>query len=396
MVGYIVLSVCLTLAMVCLCMAPFWLSLKKKLTASNRRLQNAEENLERTRNEIQKQREAIFNAMGEGVLLCDSSTRILFANNVFKRIFGVSDHLPQNPTLLEVIRFNEIRDVFYRTLKNGRTMGVELDMPGLKSSSLLLNAVVIRDEQGKSDHVLLSFYDFTRLKELENARRDFVANVSHELRTPLSMIKGFVETIIDNPSIDRETLSHFLGKVQKHSDRLSLLIEDLLTVSKLESSQSTVILHEVDLHKESNRVLSDLKSNAEKKNIQLHLDIPEEMKVMADEDLLEQIFLNLLDNAVKYGNSGGNVWVRAAKQSHQQICVSVHDDGPGIPQEATERIFERFYRVDKARSRAQGGTGLGLSIVKHIAHTLGGRVWVESKTGKGSSFFFTLQQSVTE
>ncbi len=196
--------------------------------------------------------------------------------------------------------------------------------------------------------------------------------------------------------MDKETLINFLGKVQKHSDRLALLIEDLLTISKLESGQATINLRELRLCLEISRVVGDLQRSAEKKNIDLTYSVAKDLFVKADADLLEQILLNLIDNAVKYGKTGGKVEVRALRNGADQICVSISDDGPGIPPEATDRIFERFFRVDKARSRAQGGTGLGLSIVKHIAQTLGGRVWVESEVGRGSTFFFTLNSSTAK
>ena len=180
--------------------------------------------------------------------------------------------------------------------------------------------------------------------------------------------------------------------MQKHSDRLALLVGDLLTISKLESSQATVNLHEVSLFEEVSRVMNDMERAARVKGVTLKIDIPDAIKVKADPGLLEQMIINLVDNAIKYGSTDGCVEVRGScnGNGNGQICVSVKDDGPGIPPEALDRIFERFFRVDKARSRAQGGTGLGLSIVKHIAQTLGGRVWVESQLGKGTTFFFTL------
>ena len=164
-------------------------------------------------------------------------------------------------------------------------------------------------------------------------------------------------------------------------------------VSRLESGQATVNLQSLQLTREVARVVEDLQRNADKKHIQLTCSIEDQLYVLADSDLLEQILLNLLENAVKYGKEGGKVSVHAAHDGHEQIRISVSDDGPGIPPESLDRIFERFFRIDKARSRAQGGTGLGLSIVKHIAQTLGGRVWVESRMGEGTTFFFTLKSS---
>lgn len=346
-----------------------------------------------TRMDMEHHRDAVFDAMAEGVMLCDMSGKVVFMNRTIRQLFRIPEKVPDSITLLEALRLHEVHEVFERTLNNGRTMGVELNPTTLESRHLMLNAVVVHNASGKPEGVLLIFHDFTRLKELESARRDFVANVSHELRTPLSMIKGFVETVIDHPEMDKETLINFLGKVQKHSDRLALLIEDLLTISKLESGQATVNLRQLRLCLEISRVVGDLQRSAEKKDIELSYAVAKDLFVKADADLLEQILLNLIDNAVKYGKPGGKVEVRALRNGAEQVCVSITDDGPGIPPEATDRIFERFFRVDKARSRAQGGTGLGLSIVKHIAQTLGGRVWVESELGRGSTFFFTLKSS---
>jgi len=354
------------------------------------------EQLVSTRADMEHHRDAVFDAMAEGVMLCGLSGKVIFMNRTIRHLFEIPENVPDGITLLEALRLHEVHEVFERTVKNGRTMGVELNPSSLESRHLMLNAVVVHDASGKPEGVLLIFHDFTRLKELESARRDFVANVSHELRTPLSMIKGFVETVIDHPSMDKETLINFLGKVQKHSDRLALLIEDLLTISKLESGQATINLRELRLCLEISRVVGDLQRSAEKKNIDLTYSVAKDLFVKADADLLEQILLNLIDNAVKYGKTGGKVEVRAMRNGADQICVSISDDGPGIPPEATDRIFERFFRVDKARSRAQGGTGLGLSIVKHIAQTLGGRVWVESEVGRGSTFFFTLNSSTAK
>jgi len=193
--------------------------------------------------------------------------------------------------------------------------------------------------------------------------------------------------------MDLETRVNFLGKVQKHSDRLSLLIEDLLTISKLESGQATVNLQDVHLRGEVARVLSDLERGAQAKQMRVNLDIANDIRVKVDVDLLDQIIINLVDNAIKYGRQGGRVEVKANRNGNDQVCIGIADDGPGIPPESLDRIFERFFRVDKARSRSQGGTGLGLSIVKHIAQALGGRVWVESELGHGTTFFFTLKRS---
>ncbi|MEK7674643.1 MAG: ATP-binding protein, partial [Verrucomicrobiota bacterium] len=223
--------------------------------------------------------------------------------------------------------------------------------------------------------------------------REFIANVSHELRTPLSLIKGYAETLLSGAKDDPEVTVRFLQKIERHSDRLNSLIEDLLTISKLESGQVSLHWSPVDLREFSSRQVEELQQRAAAKNVTIINTIPPGLRGTADLDRLQQVFFNLLDNAIKYGRTGGRVTLdgRATPDEKVQLCVS--DDGPGIPPDAKARVFERFFRVDKARSRDSGGTGLGLSIVKHIVQSHGGEVWVESEPGRGASFFFTLPKA---
>jgi len=218
-----------------------------------------------------------------------------------------------------------------------------------------------------------------------------VANVSHELRTPLSLIKGYVETLIDGAKDNPEVATRFLQTIEKHADRLTFLIEDLLTISKLESGQVAMNLQKMDLREAVQRPLDDLQGKAAAKGVMLLNEVPAEFTVRADADRIQQVLTNLVDNAIKYGRRDGHVTISAKAAPHERVEVCVRDDGPGIPADATERVFERFYRVDKARARDAGGTGLGLSIVKHIAQAHGGEVWVESALGKGAAFYFTLK-----
>jgi two-component system phosphate regulon sensor histidine kinase PhoR len=231
------------------------------------------------------------------------------------------------------------------------------------------------------------------LKQLENTRQEFVANVSHELRTPLSMIKGYVETLMEGAKDDPELAKKFLQTIEKHTDRLTYLIEDLLTISQLESGR--VILHcaSQELRPLAEKVINDLKSRAAERKISLTNEVPAGLCAHVDLDRLEQVFWNLIDNAVKYGKADGAV-VIGGRRGPSQIEMWVKDDGPGIPAESLVRIFERFYRVDRARSREQGGTGLGLAIVKHVVQCHGGDVWVESEAGKGTRFNFTLASEI--
>jgi two-component system phosphate regulon sensor histidine kinase PhoR len=216
-----------------------------------------------------------------------------------------------------------------------------------------------------------------------------VANVSHELRTPLSLIKGFAETLLDGALGDPQQAARFLQKIDKHSDRLLFLIEDLLVISRLESGQVSLNVQPVDLRDLAQRVLDDLGARAAARKTSLENKIPSQTIVWADGNRLQQVLFNLADNAIKYGKTEGCVTV-GARDTGDTMEVFVADDGPGIPADAIGRVFERFYRVDRARSRESGGTGLGLSIVKHIVQAHGGEAWVRSELHKGAAFYFTL------
>jgi two-component system phosphate regulon sensor histidine kinase PhoR len=254
---------------------------------------------------------------------------------------------------------------------------------------LRVNAAVISNSAGEREGTILVFHDLTRLKQLERTREEFVANVSHELRTPLSLIKGYVETLLDGARNNPEVAERFLKIIERNANRLDLLIQDLLTISALESGRMKLNLQPVALRQLVEKVFSDLHAKAENKNVSLINELPE-LAASADVNRLDQVFANLVDNAIKYGRASGSVRVGGEKMDDGKLEIFVRDDGPGIPPESLDRVFERFYRVDKARSRDQGGTGLGLSIVKHIVHAHGGDVRCESELGKGATFFFTL------
>ncbi len=339
--------------------------------------------------ETRAQQQALFNSMVEGVLLLDADGRVQLVNDSLRSLLALPDD-PRGRALLEAIRWPALQALVSRTAAEGQVQGVELESPGSEPRALHVNATAWLDRDHQPQGTILVFHDITRLKQLENTRRDFVANVSHELRTPLSLIKGFVETLQDGAKNDPATATRFLEKIEKHTDRLAFLIEDLLTVSNLESGQAVLNLHRVALRDAAQRVLDDLQRRAAERSVTLRNEIPAELGANADADRLDQVFSNLLDNAIKYGRNNGAVIVGASPPRDGFVEVFVRDDGPGIPADARERVFERFFRVDKARSREQGGTGLGLAIVKHIVQSHGGTVRVESELDRGSTFFFTL------
>ena len=258
---------------------------------------------------------------------------------------------------------------------------------------LQVNAAAITNAAGEREGTILVFHDLTRLKQLERTREEFVANVSHELRTPLSLIKGYVETLLDGARDNPEVAERFLKIIERNANRLDLLIQDLLTISALESGRMKLELQPVELKSLAEKVLAFLHTKAENKSVTLVNELPE-LTANADANRLDQVLANLVDNAIKYGRPDGLVTVGGKKLDDGRLEIFVRDDGPGIPPEALDRVFERFYRVDKARSRDQGGTGLGLSIVKHIVQAHGGEVRCESKLGEGATFFFTLPAAV--
>ena len=337
----------------------------------------------------QAQQQALFNSMIEGVLLLDQDGRVQMVNQSLELLFGLDKDI-RGQTIMEAFRLHELSALVSRLLKEGTVLGSELELPGLESRCFQVNATAVPDRSGLQRGSILVFHDLTRIKQLENTRQEFVANVSHELRTPLSLIKGFVETLIDGAKDDPAVATRFLQTIDKHADRLTFLIEDLLTISRLESGQIVLNLQPTVLHAVAERVTDDLRTRAGDRRVRLENTVPDNLCARADADRLQQVLFNLVDNAIKYGRPEGVVVIGGRQVDAGNAEMWVQDDGPGIPPEAIERVFERFYRVDKARSRDQGGTGLGLAIVKHIVQSHGGEVRVQSELGKGFTFHFTL------
>jgi two-component system phosphate regulon sensor histidine kinase PhoR len=343
---------------------------------------------QQTTSDAKAQQQVLFNSMLEGLLLLDRNRKIYLANRAFKNLFGIKAEL-RGKTVMEALRLHELADLVERVETKGQVFDHEFKLPELNERWLQVNAAVISNSAGEREGTILVFHDLTRLKQLERTREEFVANVSHELRTPLSLIKGYVETLLDGARGNPEVAERFLKIIERNTKRLDLLIQDLLTISALEAGRMKLNLHQVALRPLVEKIFTELKPPADNKNISLINQLPE-LNATADSNRLEQVLANLVDNAIKYGRAQGRVIVGGKRRDDGKIEIFVQDDGPGIPTEALERVFERFYRVDKARSREQGGTGLGLSIVKHIVQAHGGEVWVKSESGKGATFFFTL------
>ncbi len=354
-------------------------------------IEAAQRKQQQTSLDAKAQQQVLFNSMLEGLLLLDRSRKIYLVNRAFKNLFGLKTEL-RGKTIVEALRLHELDELIQRVEAEQQVLDYEIKLPDLNERWLQVNAAVITNAAGERDGTILVFRDLTRLKQLERTREEFVANVSHELRTPLSLIKGYVETLLDGARDNPEVAERFLKIIERNAQRLDLLIQDLLTISALESEKIKLNLQPVALHALAEKVLTDLHAKAENKNVELFNDLPE-LAANGDVNRLDQVLANLVDNAIKYGRAQGSVRVGGKKRDDGALEIFVRDDGPGIPAESLDRVFERFYRVDKARSRDQGGTGLGLSIVKHIVQAHGGEVRVESELGKGATFFFTLPEA---
>ncbi len=349
-------------------------------------------------NEVSKERDylqTIFKGMVEGVLVVDERGRILVANHALHHLLHLSPSVA-NRTALEIIRNAQLEESIRNVIRNGKSASFELNLPLPLGRTFEVNVVGIHSsldetERGKREirGAIAVFHDISRLKELEKIRQDFLANVSHELRTPLTAIKGYTETLLTG-ALKEEVAYPFVQIIKKHTDRLAKIVEDLLTLSKIESKDFQLNLEFFSLTELVHDVLDFIQGSVEKKKMIISCEIPSSLRVRGDRNYIEQVLINLLDNAIKYGHEGGKIILSVNQKDQKEIEVSVKDNGIGIPQDDLPRIFERFYRVDKGRSQELGGTGLGLSIVKHLIQAHGGKVWAESQLGKGSTFYFTL------
>ncbi len=331
--------------------------------------------------------DAILSAMDDGLLAVDHRGTVVLANPSLRRALDLRE--PVGRHYLEVIRQREVGALVEEVLREGERREGEVEILHLRRV-FTIAAVPFPGEEGSPPGVVLTFNDTTERHRLERIRRDFVANASHELRTPLTSIRGFVEALEDGAVGEPETARRFLGKIRTHADRMTALVEDLLELSRLESGDREPDWDETQPAEVAGAVTASLAGLASRKDIRLrHVDrgTPQ---VRTDPERLRRILENLVDNAVKYTPEGGHVDVTTSSGPDGSARVEVADDGPGIAPEHQARVFERFYRVDKARSRELGGTGLGLSIVRHLAESVGASVSVESEPGKGSRFVVTL------
>jgi two-component system phosphate regulon sensor histidine kinase PhoR len=331
---------------------------------------------------------AILGSMVEGVAVVNGGERLVFANPGFASILGLDVPPVSGSALLEVVRQTELIEAVRRVLAGEPRVEAEIATGTLRQHFFAATVAAVR--AGETSGAVIVLHDITDLRKLERVRRDFVANVSHEFRTPLTAIQGFAETLLAGAMNDPQNRDRFLGIILEHSRRLARLTEDLLKLSQMDAERLELELRPVSVAQLVESCYETARHRATEKELNLSLDVPEGLpNVSGDARRLQEVLQNLLDNAIQYTLPGGKI-VLSAEAKNEEVIFTVADTGIGIPQGDQPRIFERFYRVDVARSREAGGTGLGLSIAKHLTEGHGGRIWVESEVGVGSKFHVSV------
>jgi two-component system, OmpR family, phosphate regulon sensor histidine kinase PhoR len=338
--------------------------------------------------------QAVFGAMLDGLVVVDDLRRVRLMNREFRRVFGLDENVSSG-TLLEVIHHASVDCLVMEAIRGRQPQreSIQLSRGPSEGREMEVSAVPLGENSAQMEGAVVLFRDVTQLRQMEEMRREFVANVSHELRTPLSIFRGYLETLLDDPQQPPGELLRILGIMERHSDRLNALVEDVLSLARLESPGAELDLSEVDLAELLHSIMRDWEKRFAASQLKSHLNFPGNLPLLeADESRLQEVIYNLLDNAVKYSQPGGTVSLRA-EVNGDRVRISVADQGVGIKEADLPRIFERFYRADKSRSGEHAGTGLGLSIAKHIAQLHGGTVEAESEVGKGTTISVLLPVS---
>ncbi len=336
--------------------------------------------------------DSILNSMTNGFMAVDGSFRIILVNAIACRLFNIGDeNAIIGVKLVEVIRNRQINEFLAQTINNGASLSSEINIgvPEEKIFRIYTNPIRSRSNPEVNTGGILTIHDITNLKKLEQIRTDFVSNVTHELKTPLTSIRGFVETLRSGAINDGAVAVKFLEIIDIEAERLYMLINDILQLSEIETRQKDTDIGRHNLKAIIEEVAAILQVNAEKKGVSLRVEADARINIQANRDRIKQMFINLIDNAINYNVENGSIIVMASRLEGR-VVITVKDTGIGIAQQHLSRIFERFYRVDKGRSRNMGGTGLGLSIVKHIVNLYNGDIKVESEPGKGTEFIIQL------
>jgi two-component system, OmpR family, phosphate regulon sensor histidine kinase PhoR len=332
--------------------------------------------------------QSFIDANREAVLIVDDSMRIAGVNTAAEVRFGRMDGSLVNRRLSEVFREPALHEAFRRAAVEGRSSGLKTEFSAGKKAKYEVHVAPVSITAG-CGHAVGTFYDVTEIERLERARQEFLSNISHELRTPLTSILAFVETLEDGAIDDRENNRRFLGTIRRNAERMHALIADILELSYIETGDISIEVKPVRISIIVDEIFASLSSKAADREIRLINELSSDDRVAADPMRLEQMLTNLIDNAIKFNRQAGTVTV-SLKRSGSSTIVTVADTGEGLPAAHLSRIFERFYRVDRGRTREVGGTGLGLAIVKHLAKLHGGEVSVTSELSRGTSFHIEL------
>ncbi len=349
-------------------------------------------------NTVERQRgelAGILSSMVEGVIVLDAARRIRSANDAAARLAQANVSEITGRSLLDVFRSTKLAEIADEAAVSPKPVERTITVYREEPRYIQVHGSTLRSNADPRPGLLLVMHDVTRLRRLEQIRSDFVANVSHELKTPVTTIKGFLETILSEDVPDEKDSQRFLEIVLQNANRLHSIIEDLLSLSRLEQTDAAVPLEPASVHHIAQRVTASFQTIADARDMQVQFSSRGDCTAHVSASLIEQALSNLVSNAVKYCTDGATIHVRVDDDG-ERCRISVSDNGPGIPPQALPRIFERFYRVDRARSRALGGTGLGLAIVKHIALSHSGSVDVESIVGQGSTFTIELPKRAPE
>lgn len=331
--------------------------------------------------------QTMLDATREGVLIVDSSKRITASNKAAYDAFARQNGVLEGKRLSELIRDLNLHEAFSKAIENGRSSDIKMDFIGAEKRSYEIYVSPIDLEQ--TGHAIGVFYDVTQIERLEKVRQEFLSNISHELRTPLTSIMAFVETLEDGAIDDKENNRRFLGVIRRNAERMHGLIADILELSMIESGTVSMDIKQVKLYQLVEDLFPAFASKAAIREIELINLVPDDARVTADPVRLEQMLTNLIDNGIKFNRPGGTVTV-SLEQNEGNNIISIADTGEGILAEHLQRIFERFYRADRGRTREVGGMGLGLAIVKHLARLHGGEVSVTSALSRGTTFIIEL------